>query len=253
MEQIKLVSVIIPYYKKKIFILPAIKSILNQTYKKFEIIIIYDDPNKEDLSYVRNISALDKRIKLIINKKNLGAGFSRNTGIKKAKGYYVAFLDSDDIWYQNKLDKQIKFMRNENADFSFTAFDLINSKGKKIGTRQANHLLTYKNLIKSCDIGLSTVILKKKLLNNYYYKFPNLKTKEDYVLWLKISKRNILLYGLNYSLTKWRVSRDSLSSNTIQKIFDAYVVYRKYSNFSFIKSCYSVFVLSFNYILKKYL
>ena len=106
-----LVSVIIPYYKKKKYIEPAINSVLKQTYKNFELIIIYDDENKEDLNFLKKIIKKDKRIKLYINKKNLGAGRSRNKGIKLSKGSLIAFLDADDLWAHNKIQKQIFFMK----------------------------------------------------------------------------------------------------------------------------------------------
>lgn len=248
----KLISVIVPYYKKKKFILRSIKSILNQTYKKLEIIIIYDDFEKKDLSYIKNISKISKKIKLIVNNKNLGAGISRNIGIKKSNGAYIGFLDADDIWYSNKLASQMNFMHKQKVDFSFTAYHVINSNGKKIGFRKAKSDLSFKDLISSCDIGLSTVLAKKKLFTDHC-KFPNLKTKEDYVVWLKLAKKKIILKGLNVPLSKWRSIKKSLSSSPIQKICDAYSVYNKYMRFNFVKSCYYVIVLSFNYILKKYL
>jgi teichuronic acid biosynthesis glycosyltransferase TuaG len=102
----------------------------------------------------------------------------------------------------------------------------------------------------SCDIGLSTVIFKKKIYNSFC-KFPNLKTKEDYVLWLKIAKKNKVLYGLNKPLTRWRVTPGSLSSNNIQKIIDAFTVYKKYLKYSVINSLFHVILLSINYLFKR--
>ena len=93
-----LVSVIIPYYKKKEYIVSTLDSVLKQTYKNLEIIIIYDDQEREDLKFIKKLIKLDKRISLLINKKTLGAGLSRNYGIKKCKGKYVSFIDADDIW-----------------------------------------------------------------------------------------------------------------------------------------------------------
>ncbi len=247
-----LVSIVMPYFKKRNYIKKSINSILNQTYQNFEIIIVYDDQDLDDLEFMNSIIKLDKRICVIYNSNNVGAGISRNIGIKHARGHYVAFLDCDDIWKKNKLAMQIKFMKNTKADFSFTSYDIIDCKNKKIGSRLAKPTFIYQDLLKSCDIGLSTVIAKRKLFNNYC-RFPNLKTKEDYVLWLKLAKKKIIFHGLNLPLTKWTIVKDSLSSNVNRKILDAFLVYRKYMKFSFAKSCYSVLVLSLNYLFKKYL
>ena len=243
-----LISVIIPYYKKKEYIISSINSVLNQTYKNLEIIIIYDDLNKEDLNLLKKIKKKDKRIKIYINKKNLGAGRSRNKGIKLSKGIFVAFLDSDDLWKKNKLKKQIFFMKKNGINASHTSYTIINSNNKIIGSRNAKDM-SYKLLLKSCDIGLSTVVLKKEIITSKI-KFANIKTKEDYVLWLKITFNNNKIFALKDNLTKWRKLEDSLSSSSLQKIYDGYLVYRKYMNFNLLKSFGFLMLLSFNYFLK---
>ena len=243
-----LISVIIPYYKKKEYIISSINSVLNQTYKNLEIIIIYDDLNKEDLNLLKKIKKKDKRIKIYINKKNLGAGRSRNKGIKLSKGIFVAFLDSDDLWKKNKLKKQIFFMKKNGINASHTSYTIINSNNKIIGSRNAKDM-SYKQLLKSCDIGLSTVVLKKEIITSKI-KFANIKTKEDYVLWLKITFNNNKIFALKNNLTKWRKLEDSLSSSKLQKIYDGYLVYRKYMNFNLLKSFGFLMLLSFNYFLK---
>ena len=243
-----LISVIIPYYKKKEYIISSINSVLNQTYKNLEIIIIYDDLNKEDLNLLKKIKKKDNRIKIYINKKNLGAGRSRNKGIKLSKGIFVAFLDSDDLWKKNKLKKQIFFMKKNGINASHTSYTIINSNNKIIGSRNAKDM-SYKLLLKSCDIGLSTVVLKKEIITSKI-KFANIKTKEDYVLWLKITFNNNKIFALNDNLTKWRKLEDSLSSTRLQKIYDGYLVYRKYMNFNLLKSFGFLMLLSFNYFLK---
>ena len=243
-----LISVIIPYYKKKEYIISSINSVLNQTYKNLEIIIIYDDLNKEDLNLLKKIKKKDKRIKIYINKKNLGAGRSRNKGIKLSKGIFVAFLDSDDLWKKNKLKKQIFFMKKNGINASHTSYTIINSNNKIIGSRNAKDM-SYKQLLKSCDIGLSTVVLKKEIITSKI-KFANIKTKEDYVLWLKITFNNNKMFALKNNLTKWRKLEDSLSSSKLQKIYDGYLVYRKYMNFNLLKSFGFLMLLSFNYFLK---
>ena len=243
-----LISVIIPYYKKKEYIISSINSVLNQTYKNLEIIIIYDDLNKEDLNLLKKIKKKDKRIKIYINKKNLGAGRSRNKGIKLSKGVFVAFLDSDDLWKKNKLKKQIFFMKKNGINASHTSYPIINSNNKIVGSRNAKDM-SYKLLLKSCDIGLSTVVLKKEIITSKI-KFANIKTKEDYVLWLKITFNNNKIFALKDNLTKWRKLEDSLSSSRLQKIYDGYLVYRKYMNFNLLKSFGFLMLLSFNYFLK---
>ena len=182
-----LISIIIPYYKKKKFFQKTIKSVLKQTYKNFEIILIYDDVDKTELPFVKFILRKVKNVKIIINKKNLGAGYSRNIGIKKSNSRLIAFLDSDDTWHKDKLKKQIKFMKMKKVDFSFTDYSIIDKNEKKIKIIKAPKIITYQNLLFSCDIGLSTVMINARLLKKE--KFPNLKTKEDYLLWIKLSKK----------------------------------------------------------------
>ena len=106
-----LVSVVIPYFKKREYINRCIQSVISQSYKNFEIIVVYDGKDYSDLNHLRNLIKKYKRIKLIINHKSLGAGLSRNKGIKISKGKYIAFLDADDYWNKNKLKFQIKFMK----------------------------------------------------------------------------------------------------------------------------------------------
>ena len=196
-----LISVIIPYYKKEKFIKSTIKSILNQTYKKFEIIIIDDEITEKSKILLNQISCLDKRIKIFKNSRNMGAGYSRNFGIKKSKGSFIAFCDSDDLWHRNKLQFQIGKMKQFNLKISSTNYKIIDENDKYLGLRKSFNNLTYKKLINSCDIGLSTVIVKRSLFKKKRYKFANLKTKEDYVLWLMITRDNITIRNLNESLT----------------------------------------------------
>ena len=245
------VSVIIPYYKKKKYILKSIKSVLQQTYKNFEIILVFDEENNKNLKYINNIKKLDKRIKLIVNKKNIGAGKSRNKAIKIANGKYISFLDSDDIWNKYKLEKQIKFLIQKNCKICHSSYEIIDEKNVKIGFRKAKNFYSMDQLLKSCDIGLSTVILEKKILNGTKL-FPDIKTKEDFVLWLNILKRGYSILGLNQNLIQWRRSIDSLSSSTFQKLKDGYKVYNFYMGFSVIKSIYLLLCLSLNFLKKNY-
>ncbi len=244
-----LISVIIPYYKKREFINETVRSVLNQTYANIEIIIIYDDSNKDDLSFLLKIFNENKNIKIIDNDKNLGAGLSRNKGIYVANGKYIGFLDADDIWNKNKILKQIKFMQKFDFKISHTSYEIINESYKVLSCRKARNFNSYQDILKSCDIGLSTVILEKSIINDEL-KFTNLKTKEDFVLWLKILRSGLAIGALDEKLSYWRKTKNSLSSSTLQKLKDGYRVYRIYMNYGSIKSLYFLFCLSLNYLIK---
>lgn len=245
-----LVSVIIPFYKNKLFFNECLESVYNQSYKKKEIFIIYDDEKLEDLKFIKKAISKKKNIKIIINKRNYGAGISRNKGIKKSKGEYLAFIDSDDIWLKDKLKKQLNFMKSNNVDLSYTSYKIIDQNNKIIGFRKSQKNTSYKKLLLDCNIGLSTVIIRKNKNTKNLIKFPKIKTKEDYVLWLKLSKRKIKFMGMNEFLAKWRKTNGSLSSNIFQKLLDGFKVYFVYLKFNFIKSFYCLIFLSFNYLKK---
>ena len=243
-----LISIVMPYYKKESYVEDSINSILNQSYTDFEIILINDDIEKK--KFVDDFSNLDQRIRIINNEKNLGAGLSRNKGIKSAKGKYIAFCDCDDLWKKNKLEIQLNFMKQFNLNFSFTSYDIIDENNNFISTRKAADNVNFNKLRNSCDIGLSTVILKKNIFDNDKYKFGNLKTKEDYVLWLKLAFDDIEMRGIDQNLTSWRKNKQSLSSSILQKLIDGYRVYRIYLGYGVIKSLFCLLVLSFNFIKK---
>tara|TARA_B110000114_G_C15081379_1_gene394176 strand:+ start:690 stop:1436 length:747 start_codon:yes stop_codon:yes gene_type:complete len=246
-----LVSIIIPYYKKEFFIEETIKSILIQSYQNFEILIIDDEINLAASKVLEKISSLDSRIKIITNEKNLGAGESRNIGINFSKGDYIAFCDSDDLWKEQKLEVQLSFMKKNELNFSFTSYEVIDENKNFIKTRNADYIVDFIKLRNSCDIGLSTVLMKRNIFDNREYRFARIKTKEDYVLWLTLAKNNIKLRGLKNILTSWRKNKNSLSSSIYQKLKDGYKVYRVYLGYSMLRSLFYLTILSINYILKK--
>ena len=247
MNKKKIISVIIPYYKKRLYFKKTFDSVILQKFKNFEVIIIYDDENKNDLKFIKSLIKNKKNIKLIINRKNLGAGESRNRGIKISNGKYLAFIDSDDIWSKEKLSSQYNFMKKNKIKISHTSYTIINSNNKIIGFRPAKKIQNYDDLISSCDIGLSSVMLEKKILKRS--KFSNQITKEDYSLWLNLAKKYDI-HGLTRNLMKWRKSDSSLSSNTIQKVKDAFFIYFNQEKQGIFKSLISVIILSVNYLIK---
>lgn len=244
-----LVSVIIPFYKKKKYISETVSSVLEQTYENIEIIIVYDDLEKNDLNFLRKNFSNNSKIRIIINDKNLGAGLSRNKGIAAAKGKYLGFIDADDLWSKEKISKQITFMKKNNFQMSHTSYKIINEEGEILNIRKSRYFNNYKNILTSCDIGLSSVLLKKELITDDI-KFASLKTKEDFVLWLKILKSGFEIGALEEPLMSWRKTKGSLSSSIFQKLKDGFKVYNHYMNYNLIKSLYLLISLSINYLKK---
>ena len=255
MKKLPYVTIIIPYKNNLEYLFIALKSIFKQSYKNFKILIIYDDEDKSDLFKIKKFfkNTLFKRkisYKIIVNKYSLGAGYARNVGIKKSNTKYLAFLDSDDIWDKNKLNIQINFMEKNNILFSHTSYHVINSNNKIISSRSARNEIIFKDLIKSCDICLSTVIVSSSLLGKDKLIFPRIKTKEDYVLWLQIVKKIKTIRGLNIKLTYYRKTKNSLSSDKLLSLINGYKVYRNYMNYGLIKSLFYLFILSINSLKK---
>ena len=211
-----------------------------------------DDKDKKDLEFLKKKYKKINKIKIIVNKKNLGAGLSRNNGIENSNGKYIAFLDADDFWKKNKLQKQIKFMKQKGAFISHTTYNSLNIAGKIVGKRTARNFYHVNDLLTSCDIGLSTVIIDKKIYGRDC-NFSNFKTKEDFVFWLKVLKKGYSIYGLNQNLASWKETENSLSASTIQKLIDGYKVYFSHMKFNFFKSFIYLIYLSLNYIKKDYL
>jgi teichuronic acid biosynthesis glycosyltransferase TuaG len=255
MKKLPFVTIIIPYKNNLDYLFIALKSVFNQSYKNFKILVVYDDEDNSDLSkikkFLKSINTRKKILfKIIDNKKSLGAGYARNVGIKKSKTKYIAFLDSDDKWAKNKLKVQVNFMEKNKISFSHTSYHIINSNNKIISSRLAKEKIIFQDLITSCDIGLSTVILNSSLLNKNKLLFPKIKTKEDYVLWLQIVKKIKTIRGLDKKLTYYRKTKGSLSSNKLLSLINGYKVYRDYMNYGVIKSLLYLFILSINSLKK---
>ena len=243
-----LVSIVITYYKKKKFLAKTLNSIKSQIYKNYEIIFVYDDSDLSDIDFIKKKLSIFKKKKLLINTRNLGVAKSRNRGMKHCKGTYLAFIDSDDLWKRNKLSYQLEIMEKHSSLFSFTSYDVIDEKDKLLKKRKVDNDGNFSTLSKSNFIGLSTVMLHRKLYKKIM--FPKLQTQEDFALWLKISREGYKLRHIKKSLSSWRKVGGSLSSSISRKLIDAFLLYYIYQNKNFVYSIYSVLVLSF-YKLKK--
>ena len=249
MRQKPLISIVLTYYKKRKYIWRTLQSILLQNYKNFELIFVYDDSDLKDYKYINKILIRFKKKKVLFNRKNLGVSQSRNKGLKICKGKYIAFIDADDIWVKSKLTRQLKIMQKNFLKFSFTSYNVINNQNKLINKRIVNKDPSYASLQKKNIIGLSTVMFSRKILKDV--AFPNLKTQEDFALWLNLLKKGHKLSHIKSLLSSWRKTDNSLSSNSLQKVIDAFKLYYTYQNKNLILSVYSVIVLGYNKIFKK--
>ena len=247
----EIVSIITPLFNSATFIEETIESVISQTYNDWEMIIIDDCSNDGSLELVKDIAKDDLRIRLISLKNNLGPSNARNEGIKQACGRYIAFLDSDDLWHKDKLEKQIKFMQKNEYAFTFTGYEKIDEKGKKIGNiLPFKGQVTYHDLLKSNHIGCLTAMIDLKILGYKMY-MPDIKKRQDQGLWLEILKEIDKAYCLNKILGKYRIRKDSISINKIANIKFQWQLYRELEKLSIIQSFYYMLWYAY-YGIRKY-
>ncbi|WP_407536946.1 glycosyltransferase family 2 protein [Cetobacterium somerae] len=229
-----LVSIITPSYNSKDFIKETIESVLNQTYKNWEMLIVDDCSTDSTQKYLKDFEEKDRRIKVIYLEKNVGAGIARNLAIEKAKGRYIAFLDSDDIWNNKKLEKQVKFTEENSYKFTFTKFQKISEDGKayKMIVKAPKKLTYNKNLYYN-HIQTSTVMYNQEILGKIY--MPEIRKRQDYGLWQKIlDKTNG--YGLNENLMYYRLRKNSISANKIELFKWQWKFYREVLKLNLVKT-----------------
>ena len=219
-----LVSVVIPMYNAQQFIKETLLSVINQTYTNIEIIVVDDMSKDKSATIVKDLSNKDDRIKYIYLKENKGVANARNIGIEAAQGRYIAFIDSDDLWKENKLERQIEFMLENKYVFTYTEYEFISENGESLNKiipveKQVN----YKKLLSGNCIGCSTVIIDRNYIQKIYME--NVK-HEDYVTWLSILKTGYNAYGLNENLGYYRKLKNSLSGNKVQAAKWTWNIYR---------------------------
>ncbi|MGL4865849.1 MAG: glycosyltransferase family 2 protein [Cetobacterium sp.] len=210
-----LVSVIMPAYNAERFIKESIESVISQSYKNWELLIINDFSNDLTQLIIKDYCKKDKRVKLLEQEENKGVVKARNRGIKESKGKYIAFLDSDDLWENDKLEIQIKYMQDNEVYMTYTGYSYISENGDFIKEICVPKSLNYKQALKGNQIGCLTVIIDKSKIGNF--EMPNLK-HEDYATWLNILKNNTVAYGILENLAKYRKVNNSLSSNKLKTI-----------------------------------
>lgn len=245
------ISIITPAYNAEKTIVETIESVLSQTYQDWEMLVIDDVSKDNTTSIVEDYSTKDYRIKLIKLEKNGGAGVARNIGIKEAKGRYIAFLDSDDIWLPEKLEIQINFMNANGYGISFTAYELINEDSKTLNRLvRAVESLSMEDYIKNTIIGFSTSIIDRGLIKGEL-KFMNFRIAEDLSFWINILGKGYKAYGLDKVLVQYRVHSNSLSANKFKSAKQILYSYLFVHNFGYFKSFYYFSFYVFNAIKKR--
>lgn len=222
--QNKLVSIITPVYNGEKYIEECIKSVLNQSYKNIEMIIIDDGSTDNSENIIKKYTQSFPFIKYIKCNENSGIWVARNIGIEKAKGRFISFLDADDIYKKNKIKNQINFMLKNNYSFTYTAYDLINENSTSLNkVIKAKEYEDYDRLLKGNDIGCLTVMIDRLKINTPI-RFENYH-HEDFVLWLKILKNNVVAYGMDEILSSYRKSNSSVSHNKIKAALWTWNIY----------------------------
>lgn len=231
------VSIITPVFNSDKYIKTTIESVICQTYRNWELIIIDDCSSDCTVEIVREYIKRDSRIKLLINESNSGAALTRNRGILASTGRFLSFLDADDIWSSNKLDSQINFMLTGNFPISFTAYSLINEKGESLNKIvKTVKEIDYNGYLKNTIIGMSTSMID--ISKTGTIEFINIRTRQDTYLWITLLKRGFKAYGLDTVLVNYRVRENSISANKFKAAKNVWVLYFKFENLSFIKSFY---------------
>ena len=235
MKNEHLVSIVMPSYNSEKSIIESVNSVFAQTYNNWELLITDDYSNDSTWDILKKLSQKDKRIIPKRNKINEGAAISRNKSILRSNGRFIAFLDSDDVWYPEKLKIQIDYMISNNNVFSFSAFDVRNHKKKYLYTKNIperpvsfNYLLSY-NVIGCLTVVYDASYLGKMLM-------PDLLRRQDYGLWLKILKKIKFSKGINKPLACYTKSEDSLSSNKFKLFKYNFLIYYKVLNYSSLSS-----------------
>ena len=237
-----LVSIITPTYNCAKFIGATIESVLNQTYQNFEMIIV-DDASKDNTEEVVK-SFKDKRIKYIRLSKNSGPAVARNRAMEEAKGKYMAFLDSDDLWKREKLEKQINFIKKNKYKIICSDYEQIDEEGNKLNKiSPCKQKVNYNGILLSCPVGNSTVFYDVSKLGKF--KVPNIRKRNDDALWLQILKKEEYMYGQKEVLMEYRIRQNSVSSNKLSLIKYHWQLYREIEHLSVIRSVFHIVVWGF--------
>lgn len=244
-----LVSIITPMYKGAAFVGETIDSVMAQTYKNWEMIIVDDCSPDEGagIAVVKSYQEKDSRVKLIESRKNTGSSGSRNIALRAAQGEFIAFLDSDDIWMPNFLERQLAFMKEKDAALVFSSYKRIDEHTKEevLSPFIVPAKVTYKSLLKTCSIFPSTAVYDQKRVQKLYFNEAMGSLRDDYVYWLCMLKSIGVAYGNQDQLVYYRMRKSSITADKKKVIVPQWKVLREVEHLSFLKSLYYIVCWAF--------
>ncbi|MDA7794265.1 glycosyltransferase family 2 protein [Flavobacteriales bacterium] len=245
-----LISIITPSYNSSLFIEECIRSVQKQSYTNWEMLIVDDCSKDNSLELIQSFADKDSRIKLIALSQNVGAAEARNKALIQAKGKYIAFLDSDDLWLPNKLMKQIDFMSKTSCAFSFTAYQPMSENGDQFfSIINVPAEINYHSYLKNTIIGCLTVVIDKEQTGDF--KMPNIRSSHDMALWLDIMKRGFSAHGINENLAYYRIVSNSNTAQKWKAATEVWDVYRKVENLNLLYSAFCFISYVFNALKKR--
>ncbi|WP_139822725.1 glycosyltransferase family 2 protein [Tuberibacillus sp. Marseille-P3662] len=245
-----LVSIITPSYNSSDYIEEAISCVKNQTYENWEMIIVDDCSTDNSREIIQKQVSYDQRIRFIPLKENSGAAVARNNAISAANGRYIAFLDSDDLWMPQKLVEQVDFMERNDLAFTFTQYSVIDQNGEEVNeVINIPRVIDYKGLLKNTIIGCLTVMIN--IEKTGLVEMPNIRTRQDFALWLSILKRGFKAYGIQKKLAQYRVVKGSISSNKFKAAKRNWEIYREIENHGLMYSSWCFINYIFHAIKKR--
>lgn len=248
----RMVSVIIPVFNAERYLAETLDSVISQDYLEKEIIIVDDCSTDSSIDIIRQYQQKVSYITYYKMNVNSGVALARNKGIQLAKGRYIAFVDSDDVWKNNKLVRQLElFNLHSGCPFTYTAIDYINESSKIIkGKRSLRESVTFNYLLRNTIIATSTVIVDRNVVPEII--MPNRRSAEDYSLWLSLLKEYGPAYGINDVLTSYRISSTSISSNRKKEVKYFYAVQTEDIGINKIYAAFNTLCYIFNAVKKHY-
>ena len=245
-----LVSIIMPSYNASRFITESIKSVIVQTYQNWELLIADDCSKDSSVEVIKKIIDKDQRIKLFSLLKNVGAAAARNVAIEHANGQYIAFLDSDDVWEPEKLERQLAFMKENKYAFTYSECYVMEEDGKKTGSFiRIPSSLSYRQYLRNTIIGCLTVVIDRNIVGDF--RMPLIKSSHDMALWLLIMKRGYKAYGIKEVLAGYRLVSTSNTAKKWKAAKDVWRVYRKIEHLSVLFSAFCFCGYVFNAVIKR--